>query len=98
MYEWLEIQWHRFNVWLDAKRANPGCKVKVRYKGNGEFGVMTSRELRTDEEREAEKVKFRAERERRERLKAFMAVEQREALEAEEKRRKDRAEQRRVRE
>ena len=73
-------------------------RVKVRYKGNGEFGVMTSRELRTGEETEAEKVKFRAERERGERLKAFMAVEQREALEAEEKRRKDRAEQRRVRE
>ena len=96
MYEWLEIQWNRFNIWLDAKNKNPGCQVWVRYKGNGEYGVTTARTLRTEAEREAEKVKCKAEKERRERLKEFMTEEQRKSVEAEEQHRQDRLNKKRV--
>lgn len=39
MFDWLDIQWQRFNIWLDYKRQFPGHRVVVRYVKDGEFRV-----------------------------------------------------------
>lgn len=40
MFEWLEVQWKRFNLWLDYRRENPGAKVRVIHKGGDDFKVQ----------------------------------------------------------
>ena len=40
MFEWIEIQWVRFNLWLDEKQAHPGYRVKVLYDKERGFRVM----------------------------------------------------------
>jgi len=75
MYEWLEIQWHRFNIWLEAKRQNPGWRVWVKYEGQGRFRVMKGWFGKPPKNYEEEKKRWAEEGERRRRLRAFKGKE-----------------------
>lgn len=39
----VEVEWHRFNIWLDARNEFPGCKISVSYdRDTGKFIVLRS--------------------------------------------------------
>lgn len=75
MYEWLEIQWHRFNIWLDAKRDNPGWRISVRYLGDGKYTVTRGWTGKPPSNYEEVKKQWLQERERRQRLRSFKGKE-----------------------
>lgn len=96
LFEWLEIEWLRLNIWLREKRDNSGCSIRVVHEGEGRFRVLRSWDSRGKSIAEVEAEKRRMEREsaRRRRLDEFLTVEQRAAIEerrrnAREKRQED---------
>jgi len=70
MFDWFDMQWRRFNLWLDCKRDYPGEKVKILHVGNGVVRAFRMRELTPEEVQAAEEQGLRRD--------AFLTPEQRE--------------------
>lgn len=84
LLEWLEMQWARFNIWLDNRKQYPGEKISVEHVQGGRFRVLRMRKRGwwNRQQWEAWEGEQEAEVERRERLEAFKTPEQRAAEEA----------------
>jgi formylmethanofuran dehydrogenase subunit E len=84
MWEWLEIQYHRFGVWRRVRAANPGCRVWVRYLGEGKFGYTIMKAPRTEAERQEILKEMQQYKDKKQKLRAMMSPDDRAKAEAKE--------------
>lgn len=77
MLDYVAIAWQGLCVWWEARRRYPGCRIKVRYKGDGVFEVERLRF--SDKRDKAAYLALSEERrhamERQERLNALAGIE-----------------------
>ena len=84
VWDWLQMQWARLNLWLDCRKEYPGEKISIKHVEGKGFRIirMRIRSRENGQQWEAGEAEHEAEVERRKRLEALMTPEQRAAEEA----------------